>query len=677
METIRVVCGHDCPDMCSLLAHVEDGKVKRIVGDPGQPYTAGFACAKVNRDAELVNSPRRVMTPLRRTGPKGAGAFAPISWDEALDEITVRWKAIIAEDGPLALLGYAYSAHQGQFNRGLVNALFHAMGTSRLQAGTVCDTCCETAWDMTVGPVGGSDPETVVDSDLIIAWGCDLVAVNVHFWAKVEQVRKSGVQVIVIDPRRSRTAERADWHIPIRIGTDAALALGMMHILVRDNLCDRSYLDNFALGFDKLEREILPRFTPSYVASVTGLAEEDVERFAAIYGRSKTSFIRLGEGMTRLANGGQALRAVCTLPAVTGAYGRRGGGALLVTPGSMPFNYAAIRKPSGPVSTRLVNHLRLGEELLSMKGPPIRGLFIAANNPAITCPEANKVRRGLARDDLFTVVHDPFMTMTAKFADIVLPSTTYLETADFYRSYGSYYMQYAPRAVAPLGEARSNVAFAQAMAQRMGLHDAVFSATEPELVRMLLSGTTGAIADLDPTAVLTAGPIKLPVSDAQVFGTPSGKLEVYSEELAQAGVSAMPDWKPDQQEEMDAARWPLRLLTSPGYFQAHTAFEGVEFLRKRQGGVVCILHPQDAVARGLIEGDVVRLKNDRAQIRMSLRISDEVQPGVVLVPGQRTDEDAESGTVNMLCSDRYTDIGEGATYQSTFLDVARWDAQSI
>jgi anaerobic selenocysteine-containing dehydrogenase len=675
METRRVVCGHDCPDMCSLLAHIEDGKVKRISGDPDQPFTAGFACTKVNRDAELVHSPDRIATPLRRVGAKGDRDFKPISWNDALDEITTRWKTIIAEDGPLALLGYAYSAHQGQLNRGLLNGLFHALGTSRLQAGTVCDTCCETAWDMTVGPVGGTDPESVVDSDLIIAWGCDLMAVNVHFWAKVEHIRKrTKIPLIVIDPRRSKTAERADWHVPIRIGTDAALALGVMHILVRDGLCDRSYLESFTVGFGRLERDVLPRFTPAYVAEVSGLTVDDVERLSAIYGQARTSFIRLGEGMTRLANGGQALRAVCTLPALTGAYGRRGGGALLLTPGSMPFNYNAIRKPSGPAATRLVNHLRLGEELLNMKDPPIRGLFVAANNPAITCPETTKVRRGLARDDLFTVVHDPFMTMTARYADIVLPSTTYLETEDFYRSYGSYYMQYAPRAVEPQGEAWSNLRFAQTMAQRMGLEDRVFRLPECELVHELFRGAGATIWDIDPATILTAGPVKLTQSDAQTFATPSGKLEIYSETLGAMGINPMPDWRPDPQEERDAANWPLRLLTAPGYFQPHTAYEGVAFLKRRQGPVACIMHPADADSRGLVEGDVVRLNNDRAQVRMTLHVSDEVQRGVVLVPGQRTDTDDESGTVNMLCSDRYTDMGEGATYQSTFLDVTKWEA---
>ncbi|MGH7114953.1 MAG: molybdopterin-containing oxidoreductase family protein [Stellaceae bacterium] len=670
MDTIRVVCAHDCPDMCSLLARVEDGRVVRIDGDPDQPFTAGFACAKVNRDAELVHSPERLATPLRRTGAKGAGKFAPISWSEALDEIVARWRAIIAESGPLALLGYAYSAHQGQINRGLVNGLFHALGTSRLRAGTVCDTCCETAWDMTIGPVGGADPESVVHSDLIVSWGADLVATNVHFWAKVEAARKRGVALVVIDPRKSRTALRADWHLALNIGTDAALALGVMHILARDGLCDRDYIARHTHGFERLEREVLPRFPPERVAAITGLAVADIERFAALYGQARASFIRLGEGMTRLAHGGQTLRAVASLPGVTGAYGRKGGGALLMTAASCELDYDAVRKPSGPAETRTVNHLRLGAALLDLSDPPIRGLFVAANNPAVTCPDAGKVRRGLAREDLFTVVHDPFLSQTARYADIVLPAATYLETEDIYRAYGTYYLQYAPAAVPPQGEAWSNFRLAQTLAGRLGLSDPVFRMAPYEIAAALLKGARGGAAVLDPAGIGTAGPVHLPPEDAQIFRTPSGKLEFYSDELAAQGLPPMPDWRPDPEDERQAARWPLRLLTAPGYFQSHTAFSGVAFLRRREGPPCCILHPEDATARGLASGQHVRLFNERGSVGLVLRIADEVRPGVVLVPGQRADSETGSGTINMLCSDRFTDLGDGATYQSTWLEVA-------
>ena len=663
--------------MCSLIASVEDGKIVRIQGDPDQPYTAGFACGKVNRDSDLVNSPERLATPLKRSGPKGSGQFKPISWDEALDEITAKWKAIIEESGPLALLGYAYSAHQGLMNRGLVNGMFHALGTSRLQAGTVCDTCCEAAWDMTIGPVGGADPQSVVHSDLVISWGADLAATNVHFWALCEQGKKQrGLKIVVIDPRRTRSAAAADLHLPIRIGTDAALALGIMHILVRDGLANRDYIAQKTLGFDAVERDILPKFSPKRVAEITGLKVEDIETLAALYGRSKAALIRLGEGMTRLAAGGQALRSVALLPGVTGHYDVKGGGALLLTAASCDLNYNAIRKPSGPATSRMVNHLRLGEELLNMKDPPIRALFISANNPAVTCPDVHKVQKGLMREDLFTVVHDPFLTDTAKYADIVLPAASYLETDDLYRAYGAYWMQWGQRAANPRGEARSNFDVAQALAKRMGLTDRVFSLAAQDAAKELLKGATGPAGAADQATLFSGTPISIaPEWTGQPFKTPSGKLEFHSEQLAKQGLSPVPDWAPDAGESADAAKWPLRLLTAPGYFQAHTAFSGVEFLRGREGKPFCILHPDDAAKRGLADGAQVRLFNERGEVGLLLKVSDEVQPGVVLVPGQRPVGEAVSGTINMLCSDRYTDMGEGATYQSTFLDVGPWRQQ--
>jgi anaerobic selenocysteine-containing dehydrogenase len=662
--------------MCSLIAHVEDGKVVRIQGDPDHPYTAGFACGKVNRDTDNVNSPERTLTPLKRTGPKGAGQFKRFSWDEALDEITAKWKAIIGESGPLAVLGYAYSAHQGLMNRGMVNGLFHALGSSRLQAGTVCDTCCEEAWNVTVGPIGGADPESVVHSDLVISWGADLAATNVHFWALYEEQRKTrGVPLVVIDPRRTRSAKAANLYLPIRIGTDAALALGVMHILLRDKLADRDYIAKHTLGFDKVEREILPKFTPARTAEITGLSVADIEKLASMYGKAKAALIRLGEGMTRLAAGGQALRTVVLLPGVSGHYAVKGGGALLLTAASCDLNYNAVRKPSGPATARMVNHLRLGEELLNMKDPPIRALYVSANNPAVTCPEVHKVRKGLAREDLFTVVHDPFMTDTAKYADIILPAASYLETDDLYRAYGAYWMQWGQQAARPQGEARSNFDVAQALANRMGLTDRIFTLAPQEAAKELFKGATGPAAKADPEKLFAGEPIHI-VHDwqGQPFATPSGKLEFYSEQLAKQGIAPMPDWNEDPIEAADAKKWPLRLLTAPGYFQAHTAFSGVAFLRNREGKPFCILHPKDAERRGLNDGAQVRLFNDRGEIGLVLRVSDEVQPGVVLVPGQRPTSETVAGTINMLCSDRYTDMGEGATYQSTYLDVGPWKA---
>lgn len=664
MPTIRTVCAHDCPDMCSLLAHVEDGRLTRIQGDPDQPFTAGFACGKVNRDTDLLYSPERLATPLRHTGPKGSGQFRPMDWDSALDEITARWKAIIAGDGPLAILGYAYSAHQGLMNRGLTNGLFHALGTTRLLAGTVCDSCAEAAWDATLGPIGGADPESVTESDLIIAWGSDLHATNVHLWTKIEQARRHGVKLIVIDPRRTRAAAAADWHLPVRIGTDSALALGVMHILVRDGLADRTYLAEHTVGFDRVERDVLPRFPPARVASITGLTEADVERLAALYGAARTPFIRIGFGLSRFAHGGVNLRTVALLPGVTGAYGRYGGGALLATAASFELDYNAVRKPSGPEATRTVNHLKLGEALLTLADPPLRALFIAANNPAVTNPDTAKTRAGLAREDLFTVVHDPFLSATARYADIVLPAATYLETDDFYRSYGTYYMQYGRRAVEPQADAWSNLRLTQELAARMGLADPVFRMSPPEILAALFRGASGAAAAVDPARLLDGTPVSIATHAGQRFLTPSGKLEFWSQTLADQGLPALPDWQPESQ-----AGGALRLLTAPGYFQAHTAFSGVAWLRGREGPPCAVLHPHDAAARGLRDGQMVRLANDRGTVALRLRVLDEVQPGMVLVPGQRPDEAGDARTANMLCADSYTDLGAGATYQSTWLDV--------
>jgi anaerobic selenocysteine-containing dehydrogenase len=656
--------------MCSILAHVDDGRLVRVEGDPDQPFTAGFVCAKVRREPELVHSADRVRTPLRRTGPKGAGQFEPITWDDALDELTRRWQAIRREDGPLAILGYSYSAHQGQLNRWVPMALFHALGTTRLQPGTICDTCADVAWETTCGPVGGADPEAMLQSDLIISWSADLVTTAVHAWAKVEEARARGAQLVVIDPRRSRTAAQADWHVAPRIGTDAALALGLMHVLTRDGLADRGYLARHTVGFDRLERDVLPRFAPGRVSEITGLPVADIERLARLYGRARAPYIRIGFGMSRSSQGGQAIRAVACLPAVVGAYAKPGGGALLATVGGFGFSFEAVRRPSGPASTRLVNHSLLGQALLEMRDPPIRALFVSANNPAVTCPDSATVRRGLMREDLFTVVHDPFVTDTARYADLVLPATTYLETEDLFRAYGAYYVQFAPQAVPAQGEAWSNLRLAQELARRLGVGDAVFSMDTRELVRTAFVGATGPAARIDPDALRTAGPVKVdPYPDGQRFGTPSGKLEFYSEMLASKGLSPMPDWREDAEETAHGRRWPLRLLTAPGYFQSHTAFTGNRALRRREGAPVAILHPEDAARRGLRPDDGVELFNDLGTVGMRLRTSDEIAPGVVLVPGQRPAGEALSGTVNVLCGDRLSDLGEGATYQSTFLDV--------
>jgi anaerobic selenocysteine-containing dehydrogenase len=594
-----------------------------------------------------------------------------VSWDEALDEIVQRWRAIIDQSGPAALLGYCYSAHQGQFNRGLPLALFDLLGATRLIAGTVCDTCADEAWASTVGPVGGADPEAVHQCDLIIAWGADLVTTNVHLWARAQRARRSGATIVTIDPYRSRTAAQSDWHIQAKIGSDAALALGVMHILDRDGLVDSTFIAENTTGFDRLRREVLPEFAPEVVERKSGVLRSDIERLAHIYGGAKSPLIRLGQGTSRQRDGGRAIRAVSLLPGITGAYARPGAGALLSTAAEFDLSYAAIRAPSGKAPPRSVNHSRLGEALLELQAPPIRALFVSANNPAVTCPDAGAVRRGLAREDLFTVVHDPFLSDTARFADVVLPATTYLETDDFYRSYGSYRMQYGPAAIEPLGEAWSNRRLAQELASRMGVRHPLFSMDTEALLATLLQDSSVA-GSLTPRVIMQSGSLKLERSQGgQRFGTHSGKLEFWMN-----ASTSIPGWLEEARDSQERRPWPLRLLTAPGYFQSHAAFAGNRTLRFRQGPPVCVLHPDDAESRGVSAGDRVELFNDHGIVTLQLEVSEDTPAGTVLVPGQQPEHRPGDGVINMLCSAEYSDMGEGATYQSTFLDVRPSHEQS-
>ncbi len=440
-----------------------------------------------------------------------------------------------------------------------------------------------------------------------------------------------------------------------------------MHILVRDGRVDREYIASHTRGFDHVEREILPRFTTEATADITGLPHRgyrDIRRNGTV--RAKTSFIRIGFGLSRLTDGGQNLRTVALLPGVTGAYGRYGGGALLATAAGFELNYNALRKPSGPAETRTINHLKLGEALRDLNDPPIRALFIAANNPAVTNPDTAGIRAGLARDDLFTVVHDPFMTETAKFADIVLPAATYLETDDFYRAYGTYYMQYGRRAVEPAGEAWSNHRLTQTLAARLGATDRVFQMSPPELMKEMFRGATGAVTAFDPATLLDGKAVSVASGTARASARPPANLNF----LRNAGETRIAADARLAARSRPTGSGPLRLLTTPGYFQSHTAFSGNAFLRQREGVPHAVLHPLDAQARGLTHGQRVRLSNERGEVGLVLHVRDEIQPGVVLVPGQRPDTETATGTVNMLCADGYTDMGEGATYQSTWLEVS-------
>ncbi|MGH2588438.1 MAG: molybdopterin-containing oxidoreductase family protein [Dehalococcoidia bacterium] len=664
--TIRTVCPHDCPDQCSIIATVEDGRLVGVAGDADHPFTRGYLCGKVARYEERVYSPERLLTPLRRVGAKGAGEFAPLTWDEALGEIAERWRAAIAEYGSEALLGYAYSGNMGVVNRNTPRALFHALGATRMLAGTVCDSTCGAGWSYAVGDIPGTDPETVTDSDLVLSWGANLATTNVHLVPLVDEARDKGAQLVVIDPYRTRTARRADWHIAPRVGTDAALALGMMHVIVREGLHDADFVRARGVGFDLLCEDVLPEYGPERVAAITGVPVEDVERLGRMYGRARAPFLRLGMGFSRHAGGGMAVRTIACLPALVGAWGKPGGGALLDTAHAWELDYDALRRPDFlPRPTREVNHSALGRALLELTDPPIMALFVASNNPAVSCPDQGRVRAGLSREDLFTVVHDAFLSDTARYADIVLPACMAVETEDLYRSYGTYYAQHGPALIEPLGESRSNVWVVQELARRLGLTDPFFALETREYMDVLLAGARGPSAALCVEGLVGAGPVKL----AYPNDGPATTF-FYSEAMAREGLPPLPGWEPDPEAEAEGERWPLRLLTAPGHFQHHTSFAGVARLRRREGAAACLLHPADAESRGIRDGAPVLLHNDRGEVGLYARVTADTQPGVVTVEGGRSRAAyLHGGPLNVLTSDRLSDMGAGATYQSTWLDA--------
>lgn len=670
-NVLRTVCAHDCPDACSVLVTVEAERVVRTVGDPQHPFTRGFLCGKVNRYAERVHSPERLFTPLRRIGAKGESQFAPITWDEALDETVSRWQAIMARYGSEAIAGYAYSSHQGLVNRNFTQALFHALGATRVNAGAVCDTCCGEAWELTVGAAGGTEPQCVRDSDFIIAWGANLDSTNVHQIPFINMARRKGATLVAIDVWRTRTARRADWFIPIRVGTDAALALGIAHVLYRDNLIDHDYIQRLVLGAERWAQEVLPHYTPAAVEAITGVPASDVAILARAYGQAQAPFIRLGQGLSRHAGGGTATRAIICLTGLVGAWQRPGGGALLATADSYKFNFSAVRRPDlQPGPRRVLNMVRFGRALAEWHNPPLMALFIQSNNPATTCPEQALVRRGLAREDLFTVVHDTFLSETARYADLVLPACTSFESEDLYRGYGTYYVQYGPQVLAPQGEAWPNYRLVAALAHRLGLHDPMFSRTPREHMAALLDVQDGPVAGLRLNDLLDGMPRRLNVSALGhtfdcTFPTLSGRLQIACPELAARGLPDLPDYVPAA-----PPAYPLRLVTAPGHHLHHSAFLGVASLRREEGGPWARLHPDDATPRGISQGQAVELFNDAGVVGLYAYLTTDVLPGIVVVEGHRPQSQYLSGgPLNVLCSDRYTDLGEGATYQDTWLDV--------
>jgi len=668
-----------------MTIRVRNGRADRLVGDTEHPFTRGFLCQKVARYLERVYHPDRLTHPLRRAGPKGSGRFERISWDTAVAEIAGRFRAIAAStDGPQAILPYSYAGTMGEIQGGsLDRRFFHRLGASLLDR-TICASAGVAGCDLTLGTRAVMDPESVEHSKTIVNWGSNTVVTNSHLWAVMHRARKAGATIITIDPYRTPTAAKSDWWLPVRPGTDAALALGVMHVVFREGWQDQDYLDRYCLGGDKLRDRVLQEYAPLRVSGITGIAVEDVERLAAAIAKDQPSLIRLNYGLQRHRGGGMAARTVACLPAVVGSWRRVGGGALLSTSRTYPFNRDALQRPDLiPPGTRTVNMVLLAEALAGeLPSPSVRALYVYNSNPAAVCPDQGRVISGLCRDDLFTVVHDQFLTDTARYADLVLPATTQLEHFDVHGSYGHFYVQANIPAIAPLAESKSNTEVFRLLARAMRFEPELFDVTDEQLARQALKPAGNGKRFPDPGAfdgvslerLMQGGPVRLNLPREFTpfahggFDTPSGKCELYSPALEAQGLDPLPNYTPpaeDPQTRPDlAAKFPLQLVSPPHPAFLNSTFANVKSLCAQAGEPTVELSAEDCQARSLTDGDPVRVFNARGSFQARLVVSDNVRPGVAVTLGLRW-----GGNCNVTTATTLTDFGAGGTFFDNLVQV--------
>ena len=680
MASIRQsVCALDCPDCCSLLINVDAaGKGSRLRGDPGHPITQGFLCGKVARYLDREYSPERLLYPQRRVAAKGKGQFTRISWDEALDEIATRLKDIAEQHGSEAILPYSYAGSMGFLTaNGMDRRFFHRLGASQLNR-TICSEAGGAGLIEALGFKYGTEPEQFKHAKLIVAWGANILATNVHLWPFIVEARRNGAKFYTIDPIRHKVGELADRHFSIHPGTDAALALAMMHVIIGERLYDSDYVNKYTLGFDELASKAA-EFSPATVAEMTGLGAEEIASLAREYARTRPAVIRLNYGMQRSERGGFGTRLIAYLPVLTGAWRDQGGGLQLSTSGAFQLNKWALQRPDLQRKAlgrdaRVVNMTRLGNALHEVKDPAIHALVVYCSNPAAIAPDQNRVRLGLARDDLFTVVMEQFQTDTADWADILLPATTFLEHTDLYLAYGHYYLQLARPALPPPGECRSNVNVFRELAARMGFDDECFQESEDDMIRGLLSsghpfleGITLERLDRERSIRLNVSPPDqpfLPFAEGG-FGTSSGKCEFHAETICYE--------PPNESRRGDAAlraQFPLELISSKNHNSMNSTFGNES--RVDTETAVATLHPEDAGRRAILCSDMVRIFNRRGSCVLRAQISDRVSQGVVSVPSVRWPKHASDRcNINMLTSQRLTDLGEGATFYSCLVQVEK------
>ena len=680
---IRGACPHDCPDTCTTLVTVERGRATRIAGDPDHPFTQGFLCAKVNRYLERTYHRDRVLHPMRRTGVKGEGRFAAVSWDEALEEIAHRLTEVAkSADGPQAILPYSYAGTMGMLQGSSMDRrFFHALGASKLDR-TICSMAGTVGMRMTVGANIGADGEGIPDSDLVLLWGTNTLTSNPHLWPFILEARRRGAPIIAIDPIRTRTAAQCDEWIGIRPGTDAALALGMMHVLLREGLEDADYIARHTLGADAL-RERASEYPPARVAEITGIPADRVIELARQYGRSRACFIRVNYGLQRHAGGGMAVRTIACLPALTGHWRRPGGGVQLSTSANFRFNTSALVRDDLSPPVRTINMIRLGEALTlpdaGVGGPPVRALVVYNSNPAAVAPDSSAVLRGLRRDDLFTVVLEHFQTDTADYADFLLPATTQLEHWDVHLAYGHHYVSLNRPAIEPLGEALPNTEIFRRLAARMGMHGQPFVDDDLTLIRQALDTPHPNLRGVTFETLMANGYTRLavprpflPFADGG-FPTPSGKCEFYSERCIAMGLDPLPTYTPPYESIERApelvARYPLTLISSPRHQFLNSTFVNVESLR-RDAEPEVMIHPADAASREIRPGMPVVVSNDRGRFMAIARVTDEVRQGVVWAPSIWWNKLAPDGAnANQTTSQRETDMGHGPVFYDNQVEV--------
>lgn len=663
--TIRSVCPFDCPDACGLLVTVENGRAISVCGDPAHPVTRGLLCPKMGHYEQTVHSPRRLTTPLRRVGKKGTGEFELISWEEAITTICSRWQVTIADHGAEAILPYSYAGTMGLVQRNAGHAFFHKLGASRLER-TICSPAKDAGWKAVMGDTPGMEPAEIEQSDLVILWGINAAATSIHAMRDAQTARRNGARVWAIDTYRTPTCEAVDEAFLIRPGSDGALVLGMLHVIEREGLLDREFIAANVLGFEELAAQVLPDCSPTQMAEVCGLPADVIERMAREYATAKAPFIRLGSGLTRYGNGAMTVRTISCLPAAIGAWAKPGGGIFIGTStgGAFPLQ-SVTREDFMTTLPRLVSMNQLGAALTELADPPVMSLYVYHSNPAAIAPDQNAVIRGLEREELFTVVHERFLTDTVRYADIVLPATSSLEHPDLYRCYGSYHAQRCSAAIPPVGEAKSNREVFSLLAAGMGWNDPFFCLSAEELIELLLAGEN-CWRDAAVSERLRQGePVMLtpPTDPKKEWVTPSGKIEILNVREAETLPRLLPT-----HAERDG--YPLRLQPATTPFALNSSFYEQDDLRAKQKCMELLMNRGDAEARGLADGQTVMACNDRGAVRFTLRISEKIPPGTVVTEGVWWREfiPGDRG-VNALTSQRLTDGGRGSTLYDVTVEV--------